>query len=306
MSETGMGEKKMGSRSRHVWLVAASAAWLGLLGATAAARPSKPLEVTVPVPAGQITVEALKEHVGAGDAAILAHVPAKTRFSRFALQYQIEGRWREVAFVPAKVVAAGADTLRSGVAQIWKAAIPHQERGTHVPYYLHLELKEAGTMQMPAAAPAEHFLLTFKGKPSRPLLFAHVLFMMGGLIPLGIAFAVAWIYLLHGRGLVWLRRSVLTGFVSLLIGGVALGIPVEHQVFGTYWEGWPFGRDVTDTKTGLLLVLWLILILARGREILLRRMARRPPGDRAWAVGVIALTLLTVALYLIPHENVKF
>jgi hypothetical protein len=306
MGGTGMGEEKMGFRGRHVWLVAASAAWLGLLGSTAAARPSRPLEVTVPVPAGQIMVEALKEHVGAGDAAILAHVPAKTRFARFALQYEIDGRWREVTFVPAKAVAVGADTLRSGVTQIWKAAIPHQGRGAHVPYYLRFELKEAGAMQVPAAAPAEHFLLTFKGKPSRPLLFAHVLFMMGGLIPLGIAFAAAWIYLLRGRSLVWLRRPVLIGFVSLLIGGVALGIPVEHQVFGTYWGGWPFGRDVTDTKTGLLLALWLVLILARGREILVRRMARRPPGDRAWAVAVIVLALLTVALYLIPHENVKF
>jgi hypothetical protein len=138
------------------------------------------------------------------------------------------------------------------------------------------------------------------------MLIAHVLCMMVGLLFLVLGLVFAFAHLRTGRQLAPLRRLTLIGVVLLAIGILPLGIAVEYQVFGTYWEGWPFGRDVTDTKSGLLLVLWLILLIVRGRDLFRSTPAVRGCRDRAWAKWLIALVLFTIALYLIPHENLKF
>ena len=189
--------------------------------------------------------------------------------------------------------------------RIWTGTIAHHDPGTQIPYYLRIEPRGAQAVAVPASAPEKPVRMTFKGRPSPPVLIAHIVAMMGGLIPLMIAFVAAWTYLVRNRGLVLLRRSALIGFVSLLLGGVPLGMIVESQVFGTSWQGWPFGRDVTDTKTAVLLLAWLALLLSRGRALFGREAAVRGPRDRAWAAWVIVLGIVTAGVYLIPHENVK-
>jgi len=152
----------------------------------------------------------------------------------------------------------------------------------------------------------ETFAVTYKGDVDRRLLLAHVLCMMGGIVPLLVAAALAAVFLRTGKFVGAMRRFVLVGFVLLLLGSVPLGIALEYQVFGTYWEGWPFGRDVTDTKSGLMLLLWLGLILSRGRWVFSRGRASGGLSDEAWAKLLIALSVFTFAIYLIPHQNLRF
>ncbi|MBD3237012.1 MAG: hypothetical protein GF330_09930 [Candidatus Eisenbacteria bacterium] len=188
----------------------------------------------------------------------------------------------------------------------WRERIPHLGRGQTTRYYLELRSVGGVSWALPAGAPEQRISLTFKGGVSSPVLTGHVLCMMVGLGVLILAGLFAIAHLRTTRFLAPMRRCALIGVVLLAIGTLPLGMIVEYQVFGTYWEGWPFGRDVTDTKSGLMMVLWLILMLARGRALLSRLPARRGPSDRAWARWLIALVLFTIGLYLIPHENIKF
>jgi len=292
--------KTAGRWLRGISIVVSSLAWISAAGA----RPAKPVEIALPTPAGEVRVEMPREHLGDGDAAVLVHAPDRG-IERIVLHYESAGRWLAVPLNPPAREMQSSARPEEGP-RVWRGTIAHQERGTQISYYVTVEPAGAQALVAPAGAPAEPARITFKGRPSIPVLVAHILAMMGGLVPLAIAFVAAWIYLVRRRGLAVLRRSVLIGLVMLFLGAVPLGMVIEYQVFGTWWEGWPFGRDVTDTKTGVLLVAWLALVLARGKEIFSRAEALGRPRDRAWAVWVIVLGAVTAGFYLIPHENIKF
>jgi hypothetical protein len=291
------------TRPRRQALLLAGLALLAGIGA-ADARPERPREAVLTAPWGRVHLEIAKEQMGEGDAVVRCRVtdaPGRWPADALSLHYQAGGEWRRVPFWPARELgetpAAAGERL--------EAVIPNAGRGVQVRYYLEVA-DGASPRRLPASAPADAYALTFKGRPSTPLIAAHVVCMMGGLIPLLLAAVLALVFLFRGRALVAVRRLTLAGFALLFVGSVPLGIAVEYQVFGTYWEGWPFGRDVTDTKSGAILLLWLILLLVRGRDLWSRVPAQRGPSDRAWARWLIAITVFTVAMYLIPHENIKF
>lgn len=77
--------------------------------------------------------------------------------------------------------------------------------------------------------------------------------------------------------------------ITLAVGGLILGPIVQKYAFGAYWTGWPFGNDLTDNKSLLAFLFWVIalVILARKRQ------------NRVWPV-VAALVLQVV--FLIPHS----
>ena len=75
----------------------------------------------------------------------------------------------------------------------------------------------------------------------------------------------------------------------LLVGGLIFGPIVQKYAFGAYWTGWPFGHDLTDTKTGIAMIFWLIA-LWRGRN--------HAKGH----IWMIIAALITLLIYLIPHS----
>ncbi len=274
---------------------------VALSGRAASARPASAEAITLQTDRGSVQLLAAREHVGPGDAVIRCVVDAGRDWPEglLVLRYEASGGWHAARMRP-----AGAGAGASGAA--WEAAIPNAGRGSSVEYYVEIDTGGGTSQRIPAGAPRENLELTFKGKPNIPLLIAHVLAMLGGLACLLIGSICAIRFLRTGRALGAMRRLALLGAALLFIGSLLLGIVIEYQVFGTYWEGWPFGRDVTDTKTGLFLVLWVVLLLMRGRTIWNDRTAAGGLTDRTWARWLVALTALTLALYLIPHDNMKF
>jgi len=77
--------------------------------------------------------------------------------------------------------------------------------------------------------------------------------------------------------------------ILFIIGGIILGPIVQYNAFGAFWTGWPFGNDLTDNKTLLSLIMWLIAVLQ----------IRKHPERRGW---VTAATVVMLAVYLIPHS----
>jgi hypothetical protein len=103
-------------------------------------------------------------------------------------------------------------------------------------------------------------------------------------------------------GLLWSTRSGLAALVGeparlltwstlalLLVGGFVLGPWMQHQAFGVWWTGVPYGYDLTDNKTLLAIAAW---ILAAWR-------VKVAPPSRL-AVGLAAL--VTVVVFAIPHS----
>ena len=75
----------------------------------------------------------------------------------------------------------------------------------------------------------------------------------------------------------------------LLVGGLILGPLVQWYAFGQFWTGWPAGRDLTDNKTALILILWSVTAFVM----------KRSKNPRWW---ILTSALITLAVYLIPHS----
>jgi hypothetical protein len=77
--------------------------------------------------------------------------------------------------------------------------------------------------------------------------------------------------------------------ITLILGGLVLGPIVQKYSFNVYWSGWPFGQDLTDNKSLVAFIFWVIAIIAqyRNRE------------KKVWSI-VAAVILLVV--FLIPHS----
>ncbi len=77
--------------------------------------------------------------------------------------------------------------------------------------------------------------------------------------------------------------------ILFLMGGMIMGPVVQKFAFGEYWTGFPFGMDLTDNKSLIAFVLWIIA-WAGNRKGAQRRYL------------VVAATVVNLVIALIPHS----
>jgi hypothetical protein len=85
------------------------------------------------------------------------------------------------------------------------------------------------------------------------------------------------------------RRLANWAAVFVFVGGFILGPLVQKYAFGVFWSGIPLGTDMTDNKTLIAFVGWLIALFL---------MRKGKPGR----AGVVAAAILLLAVYSIPHS----
>ncbi|MFU8843220.1 MAG: hypothetical protein ACNA7V_05375 [Bacteroidales bacterium] len=126
-------------------------------------------------------------------------------------------------------------------------------------------------------------VIRFKGPVPAFFLWPHILFMFFAML----------LSTRTGLEAIFNRKQVrpLAFFTVLCLGlgGLVLGPFVQKYAFGDYWTGWPFGGDMTDNKTLVAFLFWLIAYL---------RLMRNKPA-RIW---VITASVVLLAIYLIPHS----
>jgi hypothetical protein len=166
---------------------------------------------------------------------------------------------------------------RSG--EFLTAEIPVQPPAGKLDYRVVLERGGAQGV-IPADGPA---VIRFKGNVPAWVLFPHIFVMF-----LAMLFSTrAGLEIFSREPNV--KNLTLWTILFLLLGGMILGPIMQKYAFGAYWTGWPFGIDLTDNKTVVAVLAWLVA--AWG----MRRSAR----PARWAVGA-AVVLFVV--YLIPHS----
>ncbi len=75
----------------------------------------------------------------------------------------------------------------------------------------------------------------------------------------------------------------------LLLGGFLFGPIVQKYAFGEFWTGVPFGYDLTDNKTLIALVGWMIAAV----------MFLKKKNEKFWITFAAVLMLV---IFLIPHS----
>jgi hypothetical protein len=86
------------------------------------------------------------------------------------------------------------------------------------------------------------------------------------------------------------------------LGGWPLGFILNWQRFGVMWEGFPFGYDITDNKTQLIALFWLVVAFMSWKSFTCRRTGRDMAGHGTYAIAVTTASILSLILYLVPHS----
>ena len=128
----------------------------------------------------------------------------------------------------------------------WQAALPVQPVAGKLQYYITVNGKD-----YPADEP---LVIRFRNDVPASILVPHILLMFAAML-----FAVYTFLLVMTRKKYskWLKVTVGT----LFVGGFILGPLVQHAAFGPWWAGFPYGTDLTDNKTLLSFLLFLIALV---------------------------------------------
>lgn len=156
----------------------------------------------------------------------------------------------------------------------WQAVLPVQPVAGKLQYYITVGDKDY--------CADEPLIIRFRNDVPASILVPHILFMFAAML-----FAVYTLMLVISRKEYrrWLKITV----VTLFIGGFVLGPLVQHVAFGPWWTGFPFGTDLTDNKT---LISFLVFLVA---------LATLKWKYNKWVVAFAVL--LMIAIFTIPHSS---
>ncbi len=227
--------------------------------------PTRPARGTVSVGGAEVKLRLLRSWAGDGDLAVRVTAPDPKVTGSVA--------WRRYPtndpFAILPMVRAG-DSL--------KTALPHQPPAGKLEYQVRLEREGKA-----ALFPERPAIARFKGEVSNAVIVPHVVAMFTGML---VANAAGLLALRGERKLLPIALAVV---VLLSIGGLFLGPLVQKQAFDAYWTGWPFGSDLTDNKTAVAVVAWVIA-------------AVRARGGRDARKAVIVAALVTLVVFMVPHS----
>ncbi len=161
---------------------------------------------------------------------------------------------------------------------VLRAMLPRQPAGGKLEYQLRLARGPETVL-----VPVQPAVTRFKDPVSASVLIPHVLAMFLGMLwstRAGLAALVGG----PTRLLAW------TTLALLGVGGFFFGPWMQHQAFGEYWTGVPFGFDLTDNKTLVAVACWIFAVT-------------RIKKDRPARFAVGAAALVTLVVFAIPHST---
>lgn len=170
-------------------------------------------------------------------------------------------------------------------------SVPMQREGEEL-YALIPKLDPAGKVQYKVAlmdGGEKHMLteepvtLRFKGHVPDYILIPHIILMF-----LAMLFSTRTGIEALTKGKHTFTYTAATLFL-FLPGGMILGPIVQNYAFGEYWTGWPIGQDLTDNKTAVAFIAWIIAFVR----------LRKNKNSTIWAVVASIILLL---IYLVPHS----
>ncbi len=158
------------------------------------------------------------------------------------------------------------------------AEVPKQPAAGKIQYYIEIT-DSSGSRTI---FREETVVIRFKGGVPAFVLIPHIIIMFLAMLFSNLAGIMALIkYPQYKKYGFWT-------LILLLIGGMILGPVVQYYAFGELWTGVPFGWDLTDNKTLIAVVFWIIAVLMNRKK------------DRPAYIALAALVLLLV--YSIPHS----
>jgi len=228
--------------------------------------PTYPKRVKVEINEKTYKLKLLRSHGGNDDAPIELAInePIKATLNyKYYPEHQDE-EWKTVNFqlVNDKLVAD----------------LPNQPPAGKLMYYVSFETN-SGIVDIQKESP---IVIRFKGSVPDFILWPHVFFMFFAMLLSNVAGLFAFAKVDRYRLYTFLT------FGALTIGGMILGPIVQLYAFGDLWTGIPFGWDLTDNKTLIAYIFWVLAAAGNLKK------------DRRYLTIIAAIVIL--AIYSIPHS----
>jgi len=210
----------------------------------------------------------IRSHGGPLNARVMIDVPdPEVSGVLIYKRYKAEEEWTEVP-------------LRRG-GNILQAELPHQPPAGKLEYFLRLSRGE-DVITVPQN---RDIVIRFKGAVPIWVLIPHVFFMFSAMLVSTRAGLEALVK--NGQ----LRHYVLWAAGLLFLGGMIMGPLVQKYAFGALWTGFPFGFDLTDNKTLIAMIGWVVAVFA----------VLKGKAARLW---VVMASILLLLIFSIPHSMI--
>ena len=158
------------------------------------------------------------------------------------------------------------------------AVVPQQPEAGKIEYWIEIT-DSSRTQSLFKDSP---IVIRFKGGVPGFFLAPHIILMFVAMLFSTLAGLMAIIkYPLY-------KKYAYLTLIFFIIGGMILGPIVQLYAFGDLWTGIPFGWDLTDNKTLIALIFWIIAVIMNRK------------ADRPIYTALAAFVLLLI--YSIPHS----
>jgi hypothetical protein len=158
------------------------------------------------------------------------------------------------------------------------AEVPQQPAAGKLQYYIELT-DSKGVQTIMKESP---IVIRFKGGVPGYILTPHILLMF-----LAMLFSTATALLAFAKIPSYNKIGIWT-LILFAAGGMILGPVVQKFAFGELWTGVPFGWDLTDNKTLIAFIFWILAVV-------MNRKKERP-------LYYILAAFILLLIYSIPHS----
>lgn len=160
----------------------------------------------------------------------------------------------------------------------WFAKVPDQPMAGKIQYYFEITDNNETKVYLEK----EPIVIRFKGAVPGSILFPHIFFMFFAMFLGNVAGIMA--VFKYNKYRFFTNVTV----IALFIGGMILGPVVQLYAFGELWAGVPFAWDLTDNKTLVAFLFWVLAYF-------MNRKKERP-------VYTIVASIVMLMVYSIPHS----
>jgi hypothetical protein len=158
------------------------------------------------------------------------------------------------------------------------AEVPQQPPAGKLQYYFEISDSKV-TKSYLTETPV---IIRFKGGVPAFILVPHILLMFLAMLFSTLAGLMAAVkYPLYKKYAVWT-------LILFIAGGMVLGPIVQFDAFGDFWTGIPFGWDLTDNKTLIALLFWILAVVMNSKK-------ERP-------VYTVLASFVLLLVFSIPHS----
>ena len=227
--------------------------------------PTYPLKTELGLEGKTYKFELIRSHGGASDCPLSFTIPDQAVSGTVTFRkFPTSDEWNTIQMVREQ------DNL--------VARLPHQPPAGKLEYKV--EFQKEGKSY--ALGVKNATIVRFKGDVPATILVPHIILMFIAMFFANLAGVMA--LFRHKK----FRLYATLALILLGLGGMILGPLVQLYAFGEAWTGIPFAWDLTDNKTLLAFLFWILAVVMNIKK-------ERP-------AYVILASLVMLAVYSIPHS----